>query len=293
MAKSTVKKDIKKAKEAFLGVMRENLAGISQSMIEQVMKNYRNLSPAQRIKAIKDITPIGIASYRMTMLSSAASVVSTALEKARKEVPKKSKVELSGWDEAAIRLGEFEKLPAKVRKRLKTQIDLLVNTQKADLDKVIMFQFTSSLDSTDSEETIQYDLFEAAEDYVFGNSVDAGAGIMAARGINEARQAFFFDDQVLEEIDAFIFMNEVPNSPICEDLSNEGKGKVFAKDDPGLMRYTPPLHYNCDSYILPILKGNLGDQEVELLRPSSPDLEKYIQFHENCCTGRVQLAELS
>lgn len=48
--------------------------------------------------------------------------------------------------------------------------------------------------------------------------------------------------------------------------------------------------HNCDSYILPILNGNLKDREIEKLQPSSTDLEKWIQFHDKkCCSGRVHM----
>lgn len=53
--------------------------------------------------------------------------------------------------------------------------------------------------------------------------------------------------------------------------------------------------HNCKSYIMPILKGKLGDREIELLKPSSADLEKYIQFHEHndkCCSGRVGIINI-
>lgn len=50
--------------------------------------------------------------------------------------------------------------------------------------------------------------------------------------------------------------------------------------------------HNCDSYILPILKGNLGNRKITKLQPSKSDLEKYIQFHDGkCCSGKVHLQE--
>jgi NAD+--asparagine ADP-ribosyltransferase len=81
---------------------------------------------------------------------------------------------------------------------------------------------------------------------------------------------------VKEEIDAFEFVNGDPVSEVCQDLA----GTVFDKDDPDLFRYTPPLHWNCKSYIRPILKGNLGNKTIEKLKPSSKKIEETIQFTE-------------
>ena len=240
MSKTKIRRDIHEAKAALKEVMQENLRDIATLMIDQIMRDYRKLSPAKRIDAIKNLSNEGVGKYKKAFLSAVAVVTAHGIATARQEVPKASKVQLSEWDEHAISLGEFDKLPSKVKKRLKAQSDLMVNTQKADLDKYIAMQFTSSLPSTDSEDTIKYDIFQTAEDYITGPSVDAGAGMMAARGINEARQAFFFEPDVLEELDAFEFRNDVPETPICEDLN----GTIFSKNDPGFDRYNPPLHFN-------------------------------------------------
>lgn len=291
MAKVNVRKQIKEAKKILKEVMQEHLTEIAELLVDQIMSKYSKLPESKKADAIKDLLPKGIPTYKSALLKTMAVIAGTALEAAREEIPKKSSVELTNWrNEQSVLLGEFEELPPKIKKRLKSQMELLVKTQKADLDKVVLFQFSSSLGSTDSHNVLRFDLMESADDFVLGPSVDGGAGVMAARGINEARQAFFFDDDVLEGVDAFIFKNDIPETPICEDLN----GTVFSADDPNFLRYTPPLHYNCDSYILPILKGNLNGREITQLKPSKSDLEKYIQFseHEADCCGRSKLVEL-
>src|SRR5687768_9518270 len=195
MAKVNVRKQINDSKDALKEVMLAHLSEIAESLVEQIMSNYRKLTPSTRQNAIKDIKVKGMGDYKKDLLNSMAIVAGLALDGARSEVPAKSKVKLSEWDEGEVLLGQFEKLPSKVRKRLKSQLELLTATQKNDLEKIVMFQFTSSVESTDSEETIRYDLFESAEKYLNGPSVDAGSGVLAARTVNESRQAFFFDDE--------------------------------------------------------------------------------------------------
>jgi hypothetical protein len=41
--------------------------------------------------------------------------------------------------------------------------------------------------------------------------------------------------------------------------------------------------HNCKSYIVPILKGNLGSREIEKLKPSKKSLEQQVQFSEHDC----------
>lgn len=276
MAKQTTRTDIKDATQALKMVMRENLQAISEAMISQVLTNWRNSTESQRFNAIKDVSPTGIQLYKDALLNAYAVIAAESIKKARREVPKKRNVRLAELDEDALQLGEFDSLPIDIQKRLKSMLDLLVGTQISDLEKQVFFQYNSSVDTTETEAVLAKDLNEAAGEYIEGASVNAGAGANAGQIINEARLAFFMDDDVSEEIEAYQFVNGDPVSPICQDLA----GKVFSKTDPDLNRYWPPLHFNCKSYIVPILNGNLGNREIESLKPSNKKLEDSVQFSE-------------
>lgn len=279
--KPNIKADITEAQKALRAVMTQNLSKIAENMIGQIMSKVGRLTPSTQLDAIKDISPVGVAEYRTALLDALAVIASDALDKARKEVPAKKNLKLAG-EEDSIQLGEFERLPAALRKKVTAQSRLLVDTQIADIEKAVYFQFTSSVDSTDSLLVLQDDLYGVAEDYIDGATVYAGANATAANMVNSARNAFFLDDEVTAELDAFVFTNGDPVSPICKDLDKT----VFSADDPNLNRYWPPLHWNCKSYILPILKGNLGSREIKALNPK-PAAQASIQFGESgkCSCG--------
>ena len=275
MAKTPkVKTDIREATAAIKTIMQENLAAISSAMIDQIMANYRSLPPSKRLDATVGIVPSGINTYKDALKNALAVVAYDSLEKARKEVPKKKNVRLS-FDDESLKLGDYKKLPPDIRKRIDNMLKNLVGTQIADIEKIVFFQFSSSVDSTDSESILQKDLQDGADDYVDGANVNGGASAAASQIINEARQAFFLDDDVQSEIEAFQFVNGDPVSAICQELA----GKIFAKDDPALDRFWPPLHFNCKSFISPILVGNLGNREINEINPSDRAL-KAIKFAE-------------
>lgn len=261
--KPRIKQSITDASKALKKIMQENLAEIAKEMIAQIMVGYRNLPESQRFNAIKDVAPKGINAYKSALKNAVSVVAYEALKDVRKEIPSKRNVRLA-FDEDSLKLGEFESLPADIQKRILAQVNLLTGTQISDLEKRVYFQYTSSVDSTDSETLIQSDLSESAEDYIGGQSVNGGADATASQTINEARLAFFTDDSVEEEIEAYEFVNEDPVSQICTDLA----GTVFAKDDPDLYRYWPPLHFNCKSWIRAILKGNIGNKTISDLKDS-------------------------
>lgn len=279
--KPNIKSDINAAAQAIKELMQENLSQIATVMIDTIVSRVANSTDSQRFNAIKDVPKTGIAEYKTRLLDALAVISSEALDQARKEVPKAKNVRLAGESEPSIQLGEFERLPADMRKKILMQSQLLLDTQIADLEKAVYFQFGSSIDSTDSLDLLRADLNEAAEDYISGASITSGSGATAASIVNSARNSFFLDDDVQSQIDAFVFTNGDPVSAICQDLS----GTVFSADDPNLNRYWPPLHWNCKSYILPILKGNLGPREITKLNPSKKAQES-IQFSECTCGCR-------
>ncbi len=276
MATVPVKAQIKTGKEALKELMQENLAGIAQAMIDQIIGRLKRLTPSQRLVAIKNVDTPGAVAYKSLIQTALGVIAYEAIQAARKEIPKAKDVKLAESD-GNILLGEWEDLPPSVRKKIQTESDLLVGTQIADLEKNIFFQFTSSHDSTDSIETIRKDLEDEAEDYIRGPGIESGSGLLSAKYVNTARQAFFYDDEVLDQIDAFEFVNGDPVTPICQDLA----GTIFDKNDPNADRYQPPLHWNCKSWIRPILKGNLpATKNIETLKPSTKKLEDTIQFSE-------------
>lgn len=238
-------RDINEAGKAIRNVMMFNLGMIADDIIKKVLTNYKNLTPANRLKAIKDISPKGVRAYKKDLITAMAVIADNAIFNARLEVPMAKKIKLEEKIDS-IKFKEdditviFDALPAAVKKRLRASSELLVNTQLADLEKAIYFQYASTLDGTESLANMETDLTDKAFAYIDGVSVEAGAGVTGANVVNEARNAFFLDPDVLENIEAFKFMNGDPVSLICKSLA----GIIFTAKDPNFFAYTPPLHYN-------------------------------------------------
>lgn len=258
---------MKEGKKILEEIMLENLESISEDLIDQVMIQARKLIPSQRLQAISGLAPSGVREYKAQLLEAMAALATDAIDQARKEVPAAKKV----------KLGEFDKLPPALQKKIKTRNDLLIGKQIGDLQKVIEFAYATNEGTTDSNDQLEQDIRDSAIGWLDGTAVQLGADITAATVVNEARDAFFSDDDVADQIDAFVFVNGDPVSEICKDLA----GTVFAKDDPNRFRYTPPLHWNCKSSIQVILKGNLNGREIVPLKPSTQKIEDTIQFSEN------------
>lgn len=265
-------KQIKEAANALKDFMQESLGDIGDKMIAQIMRQARSATPSQLVNASKGVTPSGVVAYKSALKELMAGIAMDAIDQARKEVPAAKKVKLS----EAIMFSDFDRLTPSLARRLATQAELLVHKQIGDLTAVIQFAYAQAEEETDSLDMIEGDLNDSAIGWLEGTALESGASLNAATVINSARNAFFFDDDVLDEIDAFEFVNGDPVTEICQDLA----GTIFSKDDPEAARYQPPLHWNCKSSIQPILKGNLGDREIEKLKPSKKSLDDQVLFSE-------------
>lgn len=164
---------------------------------------------------------------------------------------------------AAPKGGYYDALPPSIQRIVKNQADLIANTQAADLEKVVAFQYTSS-NATEDIDQIVLDIENAAAPSIEGStskgfSVDAAAGDAVSSVQNQARMDWFFSPDVLNTIESFTFTNEDPISDICQELD----GTTWAVGDSDIDRYSPPLHHNCKSRLTPNEKGDDNNPEID------------------------------
>ena len=273
--RTNVRAQIQRAARDLKDMMQDSLGEIADDLITRIMKKARRATPAQRLGGLKEVSPRWVNDYR-TMLRDAFSIIAfDAISAARQEVPGSRK-------RFAIK-SRLDDLPTDLRRKLIARADLVVGKQIADLQKVIEFAYQTNQDTTDSDDQVESDLHDSALNWLEGPAMTSGSELTASTVINSAREAFFFDDEVLAELDGFEFNNGDPVTNICTDLTEEfgpDSDYAIAPDDPNLFRYTPPLHWNCKSWIAPILKGGLDGRKFKPFRPSSADLEDEIQFAE-------------
>ena len=272
MAKSNPKKLINEAAKMLKQVMQTGLTVISDEMIVSVSKAFNKTSEATELDPLKDIPSKGLQAYKSALKDAFTVIATQALKDVRTELPKKVKLDES------FKLAAFDLLPAKIRKQIEAQASLLSVTQFNDLKKEISFQYLSSAPSTDSMASMINDLQESADSFVYGASVNAGSVTAAAQNINNVRTEFLFEADSLDQIEAFEFVNGDPVSEICQNLA----GTIFYKDDPEAFQFFPPLHFNCKSYIRPLIKAPKG-KEIQKLQPSTQKARDSIQFAEHKC----------
>jgi hypothetical protein len=269
-------------------VMQTGLTSLLESYKKQIESKWKTSTKATRANIGLQLEPKGLNAYRESLREELARIANTALIGARKETPKAKNVKLSEVIQlAAPKGGYFDALPNNVKRIVKAQADLIAQTQAADLEKIVSFQFASSQTSTDDVDQVLNDIDDAAEPTIEGStangmSVDAAAGNAVSSVANQARLEWFFEPEVLDTIDSFTFFNEDPVSEICQELD----GTTWATNDPDLDRYSPPLHHNCKSRLVPNEKGAEGNPDIQ--RGGTPISQKALDsmtLHECSSCG--------
>lgn len=282
LSEKTPKALITVSKQRLAPYMREELQAIADRFVEDLVKAYKNATPAQKINAYKNVTPIGANAYKLQVSEWFTEIANEALLQVLKEVPPAKDVtlsediKLSTWRSWAKKNAKrFEDLPSEVQKRITAQSQLIVDSQLADLQKAVYFKFASNVENVlGSDSLLEKELQDAADDFADSAAIETAATNAASTIVNESRNAVFFDDDVLEEVESFTFVNGDPVSEICQDLA----GTTFSKDDAEAERYFPPLHHNCKSYIVANLKGSGKEIDPNGLKPSTKKIEDTIQF---------------
>lgn len=272
-------------------VMKSNLQFIGEKLVADIVRKYKQLPENSKLKAIDNIKLGGTAKYKRQLKGTLTTTSTKALEQVKLEVPGASDVKLKN-DEDFFKLldkygtikfteHEFSALPAHVRKLITLQSNRIVDRQAGELEDRVAFTFMQTEQSTDSAAVVEKELSDAADKYVNSPAISTAATNVSSTLINQTRNEFFFDDEVLEEIYAFRFNNADPKASICKRLA----GQVFAKNDAEFMQYSPPLHHQCKSYLSAVLMTVKTKPVIEALPPITSEDRKSISLSDrvNAC----------
>lgn len=268
---------IKQQAEVMALAMQEALKPIGLDLIKQLVSKWDRATDAEVPSITRQVAVTGQRGYKDAVLSAFVEASSLAMDQVRKEVPRGTK-KLTDLKLAVRNLGD---LPKSIQTRLAALADLLVDSNLNDLQSDILFQFSSSANSTDSLVQLEADLVQKLDKFIEGPTLALGAANMASTIVNETRKNVFEEPEVFEEIESFTFTNPDPETPICQDLA----GQTFSKDDPNFDRYYPPLHHNCKSYLVANPKGS--KKTVESFGPTDKSLEKFITLDEVTPQGLI------
>lgn len=256
------KKQFNKDKADIEELMRAQLQGVYAQFKSKIQNACKGSTPVKQLGTVLKLEAPGKPAYKKALQGLLSEKATKALNAARRQVPAARNVQLDESD--------YDALPPKIRKIIDAQAAIISDTQLQDLEKAVYFQFASSAGTDADIDAIINDIDEkilpTLEDTVgdgggmsMGINLDAAAGDALAQVARQTEKAFFFDDDVVDQVESFTLVNEDPISDICQEL----EGTTLASDDPDLDTYWTPLHHNCKSRWSPNLKGDESNPDVD------------------------------
>lgn len=276
---------INHAAESLADVMKSNMRLMGNKLIADLVDAWERLPEGSKPTAVKKVQASGLAQYKSILRNSMLNLATRALNQVKAENPKidAGKFMAKFSDPAGIngkppKKKDVMKLPKRVRSAVDTQAGLIVDTQAADLEKAIFFQFGQIEPLVDSAALIEQELGKRMDGVL--TATETAAQIAGAKTVNETRHFFFFDEDVFEQFESVTFYNEDPVTEICQWMN----GRVFDKNDADSWQYEPPLHYNCKSLLVINENGSGAMDEAGnktgLVPP--PSLRDQVKFSCGC-----------
>ena len=109
---------------------------------------------------------------------------------------------------------------------------------------------------------------EKMDDYIANqNIIEGGAELAVVQALNYGEMQYY--KSIEDDLWGYRFANDVPETEICKSL----KGKTYAKDSSELDIIQPPLHFRCDSFLVPIYKSE-KKPEIDNFIPSDSILKQ-------------------
>lgn len=266
-------------------VVKTSLAFSGNKFINDTLNRYKQLPADKKQNATSKVIVGGTKKFKDALKAPLAEAAALAIDMARKEVPSMKDIELKSsesdmirlnekyGDFSEIRLNDLSKIPAYMQVLVQKQADLISQHSLDEMKARLSFTYSNIDLKTKDIDVIKQNMQESLDEFITSPQVAIKGENVAALVVNEGRNSFFFEEDVLEEIHSFTFVNADPKSPICRELA----GRTFNTNDMESLRYSPPLHHNCKSYLRANLKTSKGVDKLKVTSLSpTPDAVKSI-----------------
>jgi len=144
------------------------------------------------------------------------------------------------------------------------QADLAVDKMTNDLRDEALFVANTYSTKGYAVNQIMAQVEAKMDKYIESNGIELSSltGITQAMSYGEMEYYRSIEDNLY----GYEFVNEDPVTQICKSLV----GKIYRKDSPAMLEVSPPLHFRCKSYFVPVYKDD------PKYKDNKPDFDDYI-----------------
>jgi len=171
---------------------------------------------------------------------------------------------------------DVNKLTSDTKSRIRSEVDLIVDTQDSDLRKNLFFVFNNNLDNTDSIDLLISEMKVSSDKFIEGPSISVGAANFVSNSVNNGRNDVFQTKEVMDEIESFTITNPSPTAAICKELA----GRTITKEE-YINGDLPPYHHNCNTIVVANVANASNNPQINPLglsfTGSKEEVEKIIK----------------
>jgi phage gp29-like protein len=263
--KNNASKAIKDQGEILKEFMIEALTARRDKLLNNTRKILDNNKTKSRRKEVISQPIPDVKKYKNDITEMLLKISADATNQVKKELNLDSSLKLSKEE-------DLKDITSTTKNRLQSEVDLIVNSQDADLSKNLFFSFNNDLDNTDSTDSLIKKMKESSDKYINGPSILAGASNFASNAINNARNDVYHDKNVTNLIESFTIFNPDPKAPICQQLS--GRTITIEEYNTGNL---PPYHHNCNTIVIANLKTEKNNPPISPLGLAFTGTEKEVE----------------
>lgn len=261
---TSASKLITSQKEELQELMITELTKRRDKLLENTRVILNNNKTQNRRKEVVNQSIPGSRQYKKDILNFLVELSATATKQVLSEI-KLPKAEFADKK-------DLETLTPNTKKRLETEIDLIVKTQESDLEKNTYFAFNNNVDNTDSTEALLQQMKEGSDTYINGPSIEVGAANFTSNAVNNARNDVYQSKEILDEMESFTIVNPSPEAAICKELA----GRTITKEQ-YINGDLPPYHHNCNTIVVANVKGAKGNPKINPLGLSFTGTEEQVK----------------
>jgi hypothetical protein len=261
---TSASKLITSQKEELQELMITELTKRRDKLLENTRVILNNNKTQNRRKEVVNQSIPGSRQYKKDILNFLVELSATATKQVLSEI-KLPKAEFADKK-------DLETLTPNTKKRLETEIDLIVKTQESDLEKNTYFAFNNNVDNTDSTEALLQQMKEGSDRYINGPSIAVGAANFTSNAVNNARNDVYQSKEILDEMESFTIVNPSPEAAICKELA----GRTITKEQ-YINGDLPPYHHNCNTIVVANVKGAKGNPKINPLGLSFTGTEEQVE----------------
>jgi hypothetical protein len=261
---TSASKLITSQKEELQELMITELTKRRDKLLENTRVILNNNKTQNRRKEVVNQSIPGSRQYKKDILNFLVELSATATKQVLSEI-KLPKAEFADKK-------DLETLTPNTKKRLETEIDLIVKTQESDLEKNTYFAFNNNVDNTDSTEALLQQMKEGSDTYINGPSIEVGAANFTSNAVNNARNDVYQSKEILDEMESFTIVNPSPEAAICKELA----GRTITKEQ-YINGDLPPYHHNCNTIVVANVKGAKGNPKINPLGLSFTGTEEQVE----------------